>query len=154
MKIMNDKKNKDRESNVDLSKLIPQCVLDFRKKLELEQELQSQLDVLYLKLKNIINTTSYEDYVFLSRPIILEIEKINSKLRLIIEPEFKPIEIKSKIYSIEEFITLCKTEFIIDYDGYGYYVKDNLMSNIDVLPSDIINNNIRPDFKSVIWYKK
>ncbi len=129
-------------------------LFNIKMKAKVEKELDAQLYVLHSKLKMLVNTESYEDYVFLSKPLILEIEQINSKLRLIVEPQFRPIEIKSKIYSIDEFITLCESEFIIDYDGYGYYVKDNLISNIEVLPSDIINGNIRQDLKSVIWYKR
>lgn len=43
----------------------------------------------------------------------------------------------------------------IDYDGYGYYSKDGVASNVKIIPSDLTTHcRVRTDFDEVIWYNR
>lgn len=55
---------------------------------------------------------------------------------------------------ISEFISYCKSGFITDYDGVGYYATENKKSNIEVDISDILSGEYRKDFTHIVWYNK
>ncbi len=58
------------------------------------------------------------------------------------------------ITRLNEFIEQVKQGYFIDYDGYGCYVKDNKVTNIEILPSDIKYNAIRKEFNTIVWFNK
>jgi hypothetical protein len=61
---------------------------------------------------------------------------------------------KSCKMPIEEFIRDCESGGFIDNDGSGVYADDNGVTNIGVLPSDIMSGQYRTDFPYVCWYNK
>jgi hypothetical protein len=56
--------------------------------------------------------------------------------------------------SLEHFIDNVKCGGFIDYDGFGYYVKDGQETDIMIHPSDVKNNAIRTEFTEIIWFNK
>jgi hypothetical protein len=56
--------------------------------------------------------------------------------------------------TVEQFIEDVKSGCLIDYDGWGYYVKDNKRTNIMVFPSDVKYNAIRKEFDTIVWFNK
>jgi hypothetical protein len=56
--------------------------------------------------------------------------------------------------TIEHFKACVGEGGFIDYDGYGTYIKDEKMSNIDIAPSDVKAGMIRPEFDEIIWFNK
>ena len=56
--------------------------------------------------------------------------------------------------SIEKFISYCEVGGFIPSDGFGYYVKGDKMSNIEISPKYVTHGIIRKDFDKVIWYNK
>tara|TARA_R110000772_G_scaffold17946_3_gene50094 strand:+ start:206416 stop:206811 length:396 start_codon:yes stop_codon:yes gene_type:complete len=58
------------------------------------------------------------------------------------------------VMTLKEFIENVECGGFIDYDGSGYYTKDNLESNITIYPSDITNGMYRNDFTHVSWYNR
>ena len=58
------------------------------------------------------------------------------------------------VMSLKDFIACVKAGVFIDYDGYGNYAKDNMMSNITILPSDVKHKSIRKDFDTVVWFNR
>lgn len=56
--------------------------------------------------------------------------------------------------TIEDFKSAVECGLFIDYDGFGTYIKDEKMSNIDIVPSDVKAGMIRPEFKEMIWFNK
>lgn len=57
---------------------------------------------------------------------------------------------------IKEWLDCCKTNFFIDYDGWGYYATAKRMSEVKVRPSD----TEAPDFAipewatHIVWFNK
>lgn len=58
------------------------------------------------------------------------------------------------VMSLESFIECVKDGGFIDYDGFGYYVKDGKESNVMIIPSDVKRKRIRTDFDTVIWFNR
>lgn len=56
--------------------------------------------------------------------------------------------------TIEEFKENVECGGFIDYDGFGTYIMDEKMSNIDISPSDVKAGMIRKEFKEIIWFNK
>lgn len=58
------------------------------------------------------------------------------------------------LITLKSFIKECCAHRFIDYDGHGYYATSKGISNILVVPSDIINGNIDRSWTHVIWFDK
>jgi hypothetical protein len=58
------------------------------------------------------------------------------------------------VMSLADFIESVEDGGFIDYDGHGYYVKDDKASNIMIIPSDVKFNSIRKDFDKVVWFNR
>lgn len=57
------------------------------------------------------------------------------------------------LYTIEEFISMCKAGAFNDYDGYGNPVKNNRMNtDVSVYPSEI--DKIPSDVTHIVWFNK
>jgi len=57
------------------------------------------------------------------------------------------------VYTIEEFKECVKSGTFIDYDGYGYPVKDNLADeDIMIKPSSI--EEIPDDATHIVWFNR
>jgi hypothetical protein len=57
------------------------------------------------------------------------------------------------VYTVEEFKEMCECGGFIDYDGFGYPVKDSLADeNITVFPSKL--NKIPLDATHIVWYNR
>ena len=57
------------------------------------------------------------------------------------------------VYTIEEFKGLCECKAFIDYDGFGYPVKDNKADEeIVIKPSKL--NRIPKDATHIVWYNR
>jgi hypothetical protein len=62
-------------------------------------------------------------------------------------------ENEDDVYTIEEFKALCDNNMFIDYDGYGYPVKDSMAdSSIIIIPSDL--RNIPKDATHIVWFNR
>lgn len=58
------------------------------------------------------------------------------------------------VFTIEEFVSDCKSYCLLNSDGHGYYGFINMKSDLPANPSDILMGNIRTDFTHVYWYNK
>jgi hypothetical protein len=57
------------------------------------------------------------------------------------------------VYTIEEFKQCCACKAFIDYNGWGYPVKDKMADeNIIILPSKL--EQIPVDATHIVWYNK
>lgn len=68
--------------------------------------------------------------------------------------KWKEIPKYGDMFQLEEFIEACKCNAFIDEDGYGYYSDGILMSDIIIVPSDIVHGTIDYDFSHVIWFNR
>lgn len=62
-------------------------------------------------------------------------------------------ERSGELMSLQDFVESCLMHAFIDYDGYGYYVRDGMMHNF-VLPSHIMKGNVDISFSEVIWFNR
>lgn len=63
-------------------------------------------------------------------------------------------EWKGDTYTLEEFKNMAKSKLLTDEDGYGYYATESAKSDVEIYPSDVLENLIREDFSHVIWFNK
>lgn len=88
------------------------------------------------------------------QPELGQLNKLQLKLRMEMEPSFSELPDYGDVMSLANFIECVKDGEFIDYDGFGYYVRDGKESNIIIHPSDVKNGNIRKDFDTIIWYNR
>lgn len=94
----------------------------------------------------------FEKYM---KPLWNELNELNRKKRMILPCELvRDIPKHGDVMSLKQFIKCVKEGGFIDYDGFGYYVKDKKVTNIKIYPSDIKHNAVRKEFKEIIWFNK
>lgn len=71
-----------------------------------------------------------------------------------IEKHQKDVLDKECLMTIEKFINYCECGAIIDNDGFGYYVKDNVEYDLYASPRMVRNGFVRNEFTHVCWYNK
>jgi len=93
---------------------------------------------------------------YTSQPVIKERERLENELRCVKEPEyFEPIvKYNDDVYTLKEFIEMCKSGGFVDSDGFGVYAFEDKKSDIKIYPSDIRGGKIRNDFTHIVWYNK
>ena len=85
---------------------------------------------------------------------LIELNKIERKIRLIRPYELSELPKYGDLMPLEDFISCVKMGGFIDYDGFGNYVKDGMISDIEIIPSDVLNNSVRTDFNEIIWFNR
>lgn len=81
--------------------------------------------------------------------------KLDRERRMLMTPEFnREVEKDDDVMSLTDFIEAVKDGCFIDYDGFGHYVKNGKMSDIDIYPSDVDHNSVRKDFDTIVWFNK
>jgi hypothetical protein len=126
-----------------------------------EETIQIELNVLneeyHQKLHKIplgSSLTEYEENCKVLKPLVDKINKLSQQLRLIKTPTFKPLPDYGNVMSLTEFIKCVKSGGFIDYDGFGNYVKDGMITNIEIYPSDVAAGTVRKDFNTIIWFNR
>jgi hypothetical protein len=63
-----------------------------------------------------------------------------------------------KIMTLKNFSRDCANALLTDYDGHGRYVAEfngkQMMTDIYVHPSDILDGDIKKEYNLVIWFNK
>lgn len=63
-----------------------------------------------------------------------------------------------KIMTLKNFSRDCANALLTDYDGHGRYVIEfngkQMMTDIYVRPSDILDGDIKKEYNLVIWFNK
>lgn len=98
---------------------------------------------------------SFEDMIEETKKERTSLYMLSKEIRLVQEPtiEFGK-RWKGDTLTLEDFITLSKDGELTDNDGYGFYATETGKSDIEIIPSDIIENKYRNDFTHVIWFGK
>lgn len=133
------------------------------------EELEKQIEILDEKVDILIrefdkewfktsNNKSFEEYstkrVAYCQPYLNELIKMKIKFRMNKPYVLEPLPNYGDVMSLKEFIECVKGGGFIDYDGYGHYVKDNQMTDIEIYPSDVKSKNIRNEFDTIIWFNR
>jgi len=120
---------------------------------ELEKERERLIDSLIEK-EGFLNC--YRRIDILAAPFNKKISKLAKEQKM-----ERPIHLSRPVsescgdrMSIEDFIANVECGGFIDYDGYGTYIMDEKMSNIDIVPSDVKAGMIRKEFKEILWFNR
>jgi len=62
-------------------------------------------------------------------------------------------EWKGETMEFEQFKQKCQNSYFTDDNGIGFYATKEAKSDIQIIPSDILENIYRNDFTHVIWFK-
>ena len=68
--------------------------------------------------------------------------------------ELSPIPEYGDLMPKEEWIANCEAGGFIDYDGYGYLATEHSMSNIVIVPSDLLDQEISDWWTHVVWFNR
>lgn len=96
----------------------------------------------------------YQEFIDYMSVTSDRVSELGRKIRMLKEPTFSDLPDFGTVMSLNEFIECVKSGGFIDYDGYGYYVKDGKESDIVIVPSDLEANSIRKDFDQIIWFNR
>jgi len=88
------------------------------------------------------------------QPHLDELKKLKVEYRLIKPYTLEPIPDYGDVMFLNEFIDNVKNGGLINYDGYGLYIIDNQMTDIEIYPSDVRNNHIREGFDTIVWFNR
>jgi hypothetical protein len=105
------------------------------------------------------STNKYKDYEEFEKalaPYQRDVRNLERELRMIMPCKSDGVSITKDdcVMTVAKFIEDVKSGCLIDYDGWGYYIKDNKRTNIMVFPSDVKYNAIRKEFDTVIWFNR
>ena len=121
------------------------------------EELKKKLELLENEVNDIWNESfDKEDgwNWYKNHPKLKEYIETNREYKLIKEYNLEPHDNIGSLFTIEEFIDICKTGYVTNYDGTGFYATATEQSDICISPGDILANKYRKDFTHVKWYNK
>jgi hypothetical protein len=127
---------------------IEQRLLEIEKEVE---ELNRRIDE---KNKAWDHSKPFEDYWEHMKPENRRLAELSREERMIMPYELSELPSYGDVMTLEHFIECVKEGGFIDYDGYGYYVKDGMETDITIHPSDIGHGAIRKEFDTIIWYNR
>jgi len=96
----------------------------------------------------------WDEYVELTKEEDKEAIKLDRRIRLIRPYEVSDIPDYGDVMTLNEFKNACRNGLFIDYDGYGKYIDDDKMTDIDIYPSDIKAKSIRYELNKIIWFNR
>ena len=70
------------------------------------------------------------------------------------EVKLKPIPDFCDVLSIEEFVTACREGLLTDDDGVGVYATNEAETNIEIIPSLVMQGEYNYVYPNVCWYNK
>lgn len=82
------------------------------------------------------------------------IGKLSREQRLIMPFELSELPTYGDVMPLSEFIECVKCGGFINDDGYGNYVKDGKITDVEIYPSDVKHKSIRTDADTMIWFNK
>lgn len=121
-------------------------------------EIEVEMEKINEKISEVWSRSNdYPDYQSFEKalnPYTTQANALDREQRMLMPIEYSDLPNYGTIMSLESFIETVKSGGFIDYDGFGSYVKDGKESNINIYPSDIKYNLIRPGFDTIIWYNR
>jgi hypothetical protein len=104
--------------------------------------------------KNYDHFKSWNEFKAYMKPEWDAIGKLSREKRLTMPYELSELPTYGDVMSLKNFIANVKCGGFINDDGYGNYVKDNKISDVEIYPSDIKNKSVRTDFDTIIWFNR
>ena len=101
------------------------------------------------------NGMTFDEMIEKTKELRKKMFFLSKEKRLLQEPEIKTgRKWKGKFLTIEAFIEMSRNGELTDDDGNGYYATNGGVSDVMILPSDIIVDKYRKDFNMVLWLNK
>ena len=97
---------------------------------------------------------TWEEFVKYAEPEIKQMAELSRQKRMMMPYKMKEIPDYGDVMSLEDFLGCVKEGGFIDYDGYGHYAKDGMMSDVCIFPSDVKHGSIRKEFDTVVWFNR
>lgn len=99
---------------------------------------------------------SHDDYLKKMKPYSAKTRRASRAYRKVKSYKLDDLPDYGDVMPLDEFIDCCKHGTFINYDGYGYYVKDGKQTDIKIHPTDITEGKmaIRKEFDTIIWFNK
>jgi len=72
----------------------------------------------------------------------------------IYQEKLEPIPSYGDLFTLDDFIGMCKDGTLINSDGTGYYATEQGMSDVAVYPSSVMQNDISKKWTHVVWFNK
>lgn len=123
---------------------------------ELNKEL-TRLNEKYQEIQDdcIKEGLSYSDFCDKAYDVKERLYFIEKHIRLKQEPsvDFRK-NVDGDRYTIEQFQNMVKNKVLTDDDGFGYYATETGVSDIEIIPSDVLEDIYRKDFPYIIWHNK
>jgi len=124
----------------------------------IEKRIDELDDILEKKDKLWDFSKPFDKYNEYRKSEISEQSRLYARKRMIMEPTYENIPDYGNVMPLDTFIYCVKEGEFIDYDGYGHYiekfVEKDMMTNIEIYPSDVKNGNIRKEFSKIIWFNR
>ena len=129
---------------------------EIEERIEIIEEIIDVKDKQYWDSKTIDNVFSkdwdaYQKYVSAEQK---ELSDLGREQRMLMPYTLEDIPTYGDVMTLKKFISCVKSGGFIDYDGFGNYVKDNKVTNIQIYPSDVKHNSIRKEFDTIVWYNR
>ena len=121
------------------------------------QEIQNRINVLnevYERKWHDKTERTWEEFQEYVKEELDELSELSREKRMIMPYEMEEIPDYGDVMSLKDFIECVKNGSFIDYDGFGHYAKDNMMSNVAIIPSDVEHKAIRKDFDTLVWFNR
>jgi hypothetical protein len=64
----------------------------------------------------------------------------------------KDIPVTGYQWTMKRFVRDCASGFLTDYDGFAYYATNKQMTDIKILPSDVLDGDYDQDYEYVVWF--
>ena len=121
---------------------------------ELLGELEKARDASQEAFNNAPPDLLFQDFNDYMEETSKKVTEASRKYRMVKTPKFYEISTFGSVMSLEDFKDCVKSGGFIDYDGWGYYVKDGMESDIVISPSDVKHGAVRKDFDTIIWFNR
>ena len=121
---------------------------------EIDAEIDKLQEIVQEKDSKWDHDKPFDEYREHIEPEMAQMRNLSKIRRMIMPYELSELPDYGDVMSLQDFIENCKCGNFIDYDGYGYYVKNAQETNIMIIPSDVEHGAIRPDFDTIIWYNR
>lgn len=121
---------------------------------QIYKEYLEQQEIYYNIIDNVPLGLSYEEFAKLNKQAFNKFKPYSQNYKKIKTPTYEEFDDYGDVMTLDKFIANVECGGFIDYDGTGYYAKENLISNISISPTDILDKNYRTDHDYVVWYNR
>jgi hypothetical protein len=121
---------------------------------QIEQEIEKFSELYDKKWYEDDPSRPWNEFLKYAEPEIKKLGELSREKRMMMPYKLSALSDFGDVMSLKQFIDCVNAGGFIDYDGYGYYVKDNQETNIIIYPSDIKYKAIRKEFDTIVWFNR